>query len=342
MNKVIQIVSAIVLGTILIPVSFTTTIGPDEIGVRQSLSGGIGDEDYAAGRVTDLWFFHTVHTLPRGIHLQEFTGQNSLSVRTTGNNVIDVDVALKYIVIPGEGHLIVKEGIKDTYDDKVASIARDFLEKRLATLTNDAIQDTDARVKVAKDALGPLNEQIKQYHAQIVPDGIIVRAIYFPDEYEEKLQQNQLYKMQGRLDTAKKSESEAVQETVTVEKGIDKDVKIERESWNAKIQAARTEVEVEIAKVVAKSNAYDKTRRAEADALCLKAAAEGRLAADKAEALGKKLESEVLASQAGKTYSAIEAVRRFQIGDITLNSFEPDFLQKFGSVAAWRHFFLDQ
>ena len=54
--------------------------------------------------------------------------------------------------------------------------------------------------------------------------------------------------------------------------------------------------------------------------------AEGVRAEDEATALGQKLESEALSSKAGRTYSAILAVEAFELGTITLNSMDPEFI----------------
>ena len=337
----IQIACAVILALAFLPRIFTSQVLPEQIGIRQSLTEGVNAEDFGPGRVFDLGFMHTMHTLPAGLHIQEFTGKDSLSVRTTQNNVISVDVAVKYEIIPGEAHLIVREGFKETYDDKVASISRDLLQKALAVLTNEAIQDTSARVKVAQGAVDVLNAQVSQYHVRVVPDGVVVRAIKFPLEYEVKLQQNQLYKMQGRLDTAKKDESEAIQKTDSVEKGIEKDVKLETEIWNAKVQEVKTKVETEIATVKGEAEAYSKTRRAAADALCSTADADGNLAISKAEALGEKLKTDALSSSAGRVYSAVIAADNFILSqNLVFNTSDPAFMQKFASMSAWRDFFL--
>ena len=56
--------------------------------------------------------------------------------------------------------------------------------------------------------------------------------------------------------------------------------------------------------------------------------------------LGEKLKASALASRAGQTFSAITAAENFQLGDVQLNSNDPTFLQRFGSMEAWRKFFM--
>jgi 16S rRNA G966 N2-methylase RsmD len=219
-------------------------------------------------------------------------------------------------------------------------VTEGFLREHLAQLSNQTVQVPEEREKVAKSAIAPLSKLLRQYHVQVAPDGVVIRAIYFDPPYEAQLQAKQLFSVQAELDTAKQNESKAKQETDTAQKGIDKDVAVERETWNQKIEEKRREIEVAIAEVKAKATEYDKKRRAEADAEYEKLVAQGERAEAEAEALGKKLEADALASKAGQTFSAIEAARNFKLGKITLSSQDPRFLQEFGSMAAWRRFFM--
>jgi regulator of protease activity HflC (stomatin/prohibitin superfamily) len=336
----LQVLSLAIILATLLPALATTYIQPDEVGVRRSLLGGVAHKDLAVGRAISLPFLHRIYRLPSTLHYQDFLSEGALSLRTKENNVIEVDVTIVYEIVPSEGHLIVEQGFIDTYDDKARSITQGFLREHLAQLSNSDVQVSERREVVANSAVEPLNIELSQYHLRVIPDGVVVRAIRFPAGYEQKLQDKQLYAVQARLDEAKGGESEAQTLTDTEEKGIDRDVKLEVESWNAKIEQAKTTFEIEIADINAAALKYDRAKRAEADALCAEATAEGDLAEAKAEALGKRLRSDALSTPAGRTYSAIQAARSFELGDITLNSLDPAFLEEFGSMSAWRRFFL--
>lgn len=338
--SILQLLSIAIILTWLLPKFAVTYIEPDEIGVRRSLIGGVAKKDLPQGRAMSVPFLHTIYRLPSTLHYEQFLYERALSLRTRENNVIDVDVTVVYEVIPGEAHLIVEQGFIDTYEAKVNSIAQGFLREHLATLSNADVQVPDSRIKVAQTAVEPINVLLSQYHVRVVPDGVAVRAIRFRPEYEQKLQDKQLYAVQARLDEAKGKEAEARTLTDTDSKAIDRDVKLEQELWNEKIEQAKSKFEIEIADINARALKYDREKRAEADALCSKANAEGTLAEAKADALGKKLKAQALSTPAGRTYSAIQAARNFKLGDIQLSSQDPEFMQKFGSMDAWREFFL--
>lgn len=339
-GTIIQVISGLIVAAWALPAICTTYIEPDEIGVRRSVFGGVDKEDFGQGRALALPIIHSWYSIPKTLHYQDFLRGEALNLRTKENNLIDIDVTVIYEVIPGEGHLIVEEGFIDTYDDKVRSVSLGFLREHLAGMTNADVQLPETREKFANAAVEPLNAQVRQYHVRVIENGVVLRAIRFTPKYEAKLQAKQLYGVQARLDEAKAKESEARTLTDTDEKGIDKDVKIETERWNQTIEKAKTKFEIAIANTRAEALQYSEARRAEADALCTQAKAEADLAEAKADALGKELTAAALATQAGQTYSAIEAVQAFKLGEIELNSMDPEFLLRFGSMDSWRRFFM--
>jgi regulator of protease activity HflC (stomatin/prohibitin superfamily) len=344
MKRIINLVCIAFLVLWMIPKLFVDRINPWEIGVRRSLTGGITEEDFGTGYHFALPIFHSFYRLPRTLRYLSFNGDDSdadagtLEVRTKENNVLFVDVTIPWRIKKDAGWRIIREGFGDSYAQKVQSTAGGVLREGLAELTNLDVQQTDKRQATADAILPRLNTALEQYH--VVADRVVIRAIRFRPEYEQKLQDKQNYLVQGRLDDARRVESVAIQATDTFEKGIDKNINLKRQEWNEKIESLKTVYELEIAAIDAEAQQYDKKRRSEGDAFYSEAQATGDLAEAKAEALGEKLKSAALASSAGRTFSAIQAAENFKLGNITLNSSDPTFLQKFGSMAAWRKFFL--
>lgn len=342
MKRLIQFISVLFIFGIMLPVCSTSVVNPDEIGVRRSLVSGVTQEDFGQGRVFDLPMYHQVYRLPKFLLYEHFGAAHgtALNLRTRDNNLIDVDVSIVYRITDGEGHKIIEEGLQDTYRLKVQSISKGFLNENLAELSNRDMMETAKREEFANVAVEAINRDLSQYHVKVIKGGVVLRAVRFKGKYEEKLQDKQLYQVKAKLDEAKRQESEAVTITDTKQKEIQKDQKLETEAWNNKIETQRSGFEIGIAEIAARALRYDRERRAAADALCQKAGADGQLAEAKAEALGKRLEAEALATPAGRTYSAIVAVQNFQLSEnIQLNSLDPAFLSTFGSMGAWRRFF---
>lgn len=355
MKRAIQIVSAVVLIGWLFLAFSTTYVEPDEIGVRRSVLGGVEAEDMLQGHHLEMPLFHTTYRLPRSLHYLEFaegtdgavppgtvggTRAPALELRTSGDNIITVEATVVYEIVEGEAYRIIEEGFGSSYPDKVYSVSRGFLLEHLGALTNQDIQNPDQREKIAADAIEPLNTKLSQYHVRVPEYGVVIRRIRFQEAYEERLQAKQLYSVQAQLDKAKQDESAAKQETETQQKSIDKDVTIKSEEWQERIETVQAATTVRIAEIEAEALTYDKGKRAEANAHCAEMRAEGDLAETKAEALGERLKAEALSTPAGRTYSAIIAARNFKLGDIRLNSRDPQFLRAFASMSAWREMFL--
>lgn len=344
MKKVVNIICILFLVSWLMPKLVLERIRPSEIGVRRSLTGGITEQDFHFGYQLSLPLVHSWYRMPRTIQYLSYNDDDAdattrtLEVRTSGNNIIFVDVTIPWRIKDGEAWKIIQEGFIGTYPAKVQSTATGILRETLAEMQNLDIYQTDKRQETAKSILPKLNKALEQYHVEAL--AVVIRAIRFRPEYEQKLQDKQYFIVQGKLDEAKRKESVAVQETETSEKTIEKEINLKREEWNQKIEELKTKYELEIAAIEAEAIQYDRKRRSEADAYFSKAKAEGDLAEAKAEALGEKLKARALASQAGKTYSAITAAENFELGNIQLNSNDPAFLQTFGSMSAWRKFFM--
>ena len=345
MSRIVRVLCIAVLTLWLFPKLLVTRVEPWEIGVRRSLTGGITEEDYFLGYHLSVPLLHSYYRLPRTIQYLDFNDDPdaeapTLEVRTRENNIIFVDVSVPWQIKGGGAWQIVREGIVDSYPEKVRSTVTGVLREGLAGLTNADITQPQKRKDTAKSILALLNVQLERYH--VVADHVVIRGIRFRPEYEQKLQDKQYYMVQGKLDEALRTQSIAIQATETSEKTIEKEVNLKREEWNGKLEEAKSKFEIEIATINADAMRYDKKRRSEADASYSTAKAEGDLAEAKSAALGERLKSTALASRAGRTYSAMKAAEGFEIGDVQLNSNDPTFLSRFGSMKVWREFFMGE
>ena len=85
----------------------------------------------------------------------------------------------------------------------------------------------------------------------------------------------------------------------------------------------RSNNEVEIAKIEAEANVYDKRIRAEADAAFETSIANGKLAIEKAEALRNELRNKALDTKGGRIFLAQKAAENLEFESVTLNSNDP-------------------
>ncbi|MBK7778298.1 MAG: hypothetical protein IPI43_30015 [Sandaracinaceae bacterium] len=181
-------------------------------------------------------------------------------------------------------------------------------------MSNTDVQQADQRQKTAADILPKLNAALEQYH--VVAEQVVIRSIRFRDEYEQKLQNKQYSVVQGKLDEAKRQGVGGRAGDRHLRARHPEGHQPQARGWNAKIEALKTQYEVQIAEIQSRALQYDRKRRAEADAFYTASEAEGDLAEAKAEALGTRLKTSALATPAGRVYAAIKAAEAFKLGEV--------------------------
>ena len=201
---------------VLLAVGLTTKIPPASIGVKQVQVGpgkGVIEADFSTGLVLSLPSYHIWHLFPRQTHFLHFTGgariddrristreiedwRGPLQLRTSDNNNVELDVSVTYKIIRGSAYRLVQDGLRVDYVDRVRSLVLDVLRTELAKLTSEDLQLTDTRTERAQLTLNVLREKLAQFHVE--PEDILIRAVSFQADYEDKLQNKQLLRQQSK------------------------------------------------------------------------------------------------------------------------------------------------
>jgi hypothetical protein len=201
----------ILVGWIL-PSFFFSTVGPDEIGVRQSNLSGVGEEDLEPGWALRLPGLHRIIALPRGYAYLDYTQdevghQQPLQIRTRDNNTVVLDVSVPYRIKPGEGWHLVQAGNhqKDANEQyRFQRLAEEttvsVLREHLAELTSADFYSTERRLAVSDSTTEVLNDKLADLHLEA--QRVLIRAVQFRPEYEQQLQQIQLNEQKKLLDFA--------------------------------------------------------------------------------------------------------------------------------------------
>ena len=331
--KLFLTVFGVTLLTVAVAVMLTEKVPPATIGVKQYMwGGGIVGQDHEMGYHLGITGYHRWHFLDQRTHFVTFSRdrrpssfnhqeQPSLEIRTRDNNTAAVDVTVTYRITPGEGHKIVQGALKEAYHDRVKSTVEGVLREELAHLSPEDFVSTEIRMQRAQSILPVLAEAMSAFH--VTPETILIRAVRFPPEYEDKLQKKQLTRQLAKLAPAKQAVEEQLQVTGTIEKQTEAMVKTNRAEWDKALQTMSSNNEVAMARVMAEARVYDETTRAEADRDYLKLLATGELAMAKAEALRNELRNVALDTRGGRIFLGIEAARNLQIDSVTLNSNDP-------------------
>ena len=218
MNQLINACKVLVITALflwIIPAIFTSTIAPNEIGVRQSATSGVLDEDLGPGWHMRIPGIHKIIRVPANYFMLDFTNddkgpQHPLVIRTKDNNTVELDISIPVRIKPGEAHLLVAAGnhVQDPdgryrYMRLAEETATSVLREQMAVLDSVGFYSTDRRLAVSDAALKALNKQLGTMHLEA--QAVLVRAVRYRDEYEKQLQTIQLNEQNKLLDKAAKT-----------------------------------------------------------------------------------------------------------------------------------------
>ena len=358
MSKLILIGVGSALGVIILLSVFVELVPIRTYGVRQEIwaSGGVDEHDFATGYHFGITGVHKWHFLDSCVHFLEFTesatshtpGAGSrgffpksggvgdhetpvyqyapaLEIRNRDGNVVTVDVSVPYRIVKGAANEIVRSGAMLNYKDRVKTTVESVLREALSDMSNEAFQDTEKRLQAQTRALETLNgderKGIRRFHVEAL--NVLIRRMAFPAEYENKLQQKQLFTQKALLDQAETLKLQEVLRTGTIDKEIAAAEAQSSADWEKKNETVRQETAIQVATIQAEAIQYSKRTRAEGDAIYQTKLAEGKLALDRAEALLSQLRSEALSTTGGKIFIARLAADSINMPQVTLNASDP-------------------
>jgi len=237
-SKLIVIASIILWA---IPELLTSTVAPHEIGVRQSATSGVLDEDLGPGWHMRIPGLHKTIRLPANYFMLDFTTdqagpQKPLEIRTKDNNTVDLDVSVPVRIKPGEANKLVAAGnhVQDPdgrfrYMRLAEETATSVLREEMAVLDSVGFYSTDRRLAISEAALKMLNKQLAPMHLEA--QAVLVRAVRFRSEYEKQLQQIQLNEQNKLLDAASQKLANVQQSLDNYQQGTNAQVAQRAQEW---------------------------------------------------------------------------------------------------------------
>ena len=254
MKGLVKLAKLIVIAGIIlfiVPEVLTATVGPHEIGVRQSATSGVLDEDLGPGWHLRIPGVHKLIRLPANYFMLDFTTdeigpQHPLVIRTKDNNTVELDVSVPVRIKPGEAHALVQAGnhIADPdgrfrYMRLAEETATSVLRKEMAALDSVGFYSTDRRLGASDAALKALNKQLGVMHLEA--QAVLVRAVRFRPDYEKQLQQIQLNEQNKLLDAASQKLAGVQQSLDNYQQGTNAQVSQHQQEWGqrqAKLERA--------------------------------------------------------------------------------------------------------
>jgi hypothetical protein len=210
--KLSKIVVVVILAAWILPMLFTLRVEPSEIGVRQSATSGVLEEDLGPGWHWRVPGVHKLIVLPSSYFMLDYSTDNKghqkpLVIRTKDNNTVELDVTVPVRIKPGKAHSLVAAGnhVKDPdgryrYQRLAEENATSVLREEMATLDSVGFYSTERRLLASAKATEMLNKQLAPMNLEV--QAVLVRAVTFRAEYEKQLQQIQLNEQNKLLDAA--------------------------------------------------------------------------------------------------------------------------------------------
>ncbi|NJK32650.1 MAG: SPFH domain-containing protein, partial [Deltaproteobacteria bacterium] len=229
------------------------------VGVRHSKITGVLAEDLEPGWRMEVAGIHEVIELPSTYQFINFTDNDALDIRTKDNNVVILDITVPYRIKADEAHQIVQAGnhTREGEGFHFQWLARkttvSVLREHLAELQSSDFYDTDRRNKVSESTLALLNEKLAAQHVEA--NAILIRAVYFPTEYEKQLMQIQLNAQNKLLDGARKQVAEKQQELDNFQQRTKALSSARAQGWAAKLARIERAYQVGFLGIAPKSGA---------------------------------------------------------------------------------------
>lgn len=255
---------------------FTTTIGPDQVAVRQVVLGpskGIQKDPIGPGTHIVVPGVERLHLFPRGLKVLEFNDdpqtaaggarvQPAIRIQTSEGYQVTVDVAIAYRVVD-PARVISAVGPGSLYESALMIPRSDkVLRQKLGELNAEDFYSGPKRRSHAEDARALLQSEVKD--AGIEVWAVMVRHYTYDQRYQEAIEQR---KIQDQ--TVFKNRAEAVAASQEAEKDR---VLAEGE---ATIEVERERGRSDVKRIQAEAESYSRRRIAEAELLVALAEAEG-------------------------------------------------------------------
>jgi hypothetical protein len=303
-------------------------IPPATIGVLESQwGGGIVERDLEPGLHFGLRGWHAWHHLDRRTHFAFFGASEQgaeapiLDLRTKEGNEIKVSVVVPYRIMPGEAHLLVRDGLRSAYVNLVRATIRDVLMKDLAELTAGEFASTDARSELLRASLPRLNVLLARYHVQA--EAIEIHQVEFWKQYEHILQLKQLTRQKALLAKAATLVEEEMRKNTLEQDIAGAEMRI-RGGMDKQIELLRSEGKFAISRVRSEFSEYDRMRRAAAQSETDQLLAAADQALYEAESLKQRLSNAAFDSAGGRIDLARQGAANLRIAEVVLNSNDPN------------------
>ena len=295
------------------------------LAVRQSRLGeGVEARDYGPGLYFSLPWTARWHFLPERTHYLTFANQplegeqSLLKVRTKDGNVARVEVTVPYRIRSGQGHQLVSAGLRSAYEKRVRAAIETVLLAELANLSSDDYASSDRRLARAENALNVLNDRLAELFVEA--ESVQLQGVYFPVDYEQKLQSKQLLRQETLLGEARSELDDRKAVVLRLQTEIDEEERDVRARVQGELEALRATARLETARLRRETAQARRRIDAKAATDCTRGRKEGEAAAAPANGDRTGAFAAIYETRGGRLYLANIAAASLRLDELVLDS----------------------
>jgi regulator of protease activity HflC (stomatin/prohibitin superfamily) len=291
---------------------------------------GVEQEDFGPGwhralPMIDKWdtYDSTVQTLE--MSKKSSTGDSAVQVRSSDGYQITVDVTVKYRIMPGKVHKLIKSaGVGGKYHIQAKTDTEDFCITRLGDMNTEDFYNPDKRRNAEKEIKNLLSKSLADKYIEVID--VLVRDVEFDPSYEGKIRNKKLADQRVELNKSKAKAEEMRGKTDVILAETEKELNIIQQEREQKKIEMKAKADLSMTTIRAEANRYVIEKRADADLKAAELNAKGTLAIKQAEAEGEKLRNNAMRGVGGRTIVALEAAKNLKLKNVTISTLETDIL----------------
>jgi len=334
-----MVIIAVVCGFWILINITTVSIPVGMVGVRTqdyAVLGkkGVVQETYSPGFHRDLgpidsWKFFdaTVQTLEmtRNPTRGSVGGRDDINIQTADGNTVDVEVTVKFRIMPDKAHLLYENtGVDGKYKKIVRNSTEEGCMGVFGEMKTEDFYNPQVRRQKTAQVKVQLVENLADNFVEVID--VLIRDIRFDERYERKIQDKKLAIQAVELNKSLAEAEKMSGKTQVIEAETIKEKKIIIQELNAKEKELLAENARQITKIMADAQKYATQKMADANLVQAQKQAEGALLIKTSEAQGEKLRNEAMQGVGGSTIVALEAARNLNLGDIVISTVDVDLL----------------
>jgi len=340
-KTIVIVVLAGAIGCFTLVRSCVTKVDIDKVGVRivqldivPGLKKGVEEKDFAPGWGWDLGPLHSWVLFDRTVHTLEMASGDAeegtlkaqpVLPRTSDGYQLEVEVTVKYRVMPGHAHKLYQRfGANESrFHDQVRQKSEGSIRDVFGDLKAEDFYNPQIKRQRAVQARDELARDLADSHIEVLD--VLIRNVTFPPKYEERILAKKIADQEVEVQKSAKAATTARLEADKIVAETEARVGVIEKTLAAEKARRQAENEKKIAEIMATAEAFATTKRADADLIAQKRAAEGLKLTKEAEASGVRLKNEAMSGAGGRMLVALEAAKNLDIGSAEVSTTLIDF-----------------